>query len=203
MRKAAVQEAFTTHEVGRICHVDYTTVSRWVDQGKLEAFQTPGGHRRIPRKTLIEFLKKNSIPLPPDLVRESRVRILVVDDEESALRMLERFLQKSGWNYDLDIARNGFEAGQKVVSFDPDVVILDIFLPGLDGFQVCERIRDLKRSLPIRVLAISGQMTPENRERILRAGAADTLAKPFTQKEFVDKLSSICPALRQRPLIAS
>jgi len=198
-----IKETYTTHEVGQICQVDYTTVSRWVEQGKLEAFQTAGGHRRIQRRHLVEFLKRNNIPLPSELLKEGRVRILAVDDEETLLGMYEKILQKTGWDYELEKARDGFEAGQKIMAFDPDLIILDLFLPGMDGFKVCERIAGLKRRPPMRVLAVSGELSPANREKILKAGAGEALAKPFLPKDVTDKLAALCPPLAKSKAVSS
>jgi excisionase family DNA binding protein len=191
------KEAYTTHEVGKICQVDYTTVSRWVEQGKLEAFQTPGGHRRIRKQELLQFLKKHKMPLPPELAREGRIHILVVDDDDAIQKLMGSVFRGTDWAYELETAVDGFEAGQKVLSFDPDVVILDVFLPGMNGFQVCQRIGQMKRAAPIKVLAISGEMTEEVREQILKAGALDVLPKPFSPKQMVEKLEALCPALKK------
>jgi excisionase family DNA binding protein len=191
------KDAYTTSEVGQICKVDDATVGLWVEQGKLRVNQTLGGARRIPKKDLVDFLKKNNIPLPPDLKKNGHVRILIVDDNDLLRHMMERMFLKTGWPHVLDSARDGFEAGQKILSFDPDLVVLDLTLPGMDGYQICERIQGLKRTPPMRVLAISGDMSPENRERVLRAGAADTLAKPFLLPELLEKLVTLCPALNK------
>ena len=83
------------------------------------------------------------------------------------------------------MASDGFEAGVKVMGFRPGLVILDLFMPGMDGFEVCKRIKENSSVSGIKILAITGYDTEENRERILRAGADGYLAKPVERSALV------------------
>ena len=74
---------------------------------------------------------------------------------------------------------DGFEAGQKVLTFRPDVVLLDQLMPGIKGTDVCRRIKALPGNAPIRVLAMSGNLTPEVEKELLEAGAEHCFAKPL------------------------
>ena len=77
------------------------------------------------------------------------------------------------------IALDGYEAGRLVQTFAPQVVLLDLMMPGLDGFEVCERIKQDPTTRNTRVLAMTGLYTPENEVKILGAGAEYCLAKPI------------------------
>src|SRR5690348_12569296 len=75
------QAVYTTFEISRFLAVDITTVMAWTDQGKLSAYKTPGGHRRVPGTDLLAFLLRYKMPVPQELQKGSR-RVLLVDDDE-------------------------------------------------------------------------------------------------------------------------
>jgi len=178
MREKSV---FTTFEAAKLCHVSPLSIINWVNAGRLPAFRTPGGHRRIRRDDLARFMRDNGIPLPDDLRDGSgRPRVLVVDDEASIRDVLADTLASRPNNpYEVTSAADGFEAGRLVATFRPDVVLLDLRMPGLDGFQVCRTIKGDSDTASIIVVAMTGYHTPETEARILDCGAVRCLAKPI------------------------
>lgn len=91
--------------------------------------------------------------------------------------MLTKMMMRHG--YQTEIAAEGFEAGVKVMEFKPGLIILDLIIPGIDGFEVCRKIKGNPGTSHIRVLAVSGYVTAENRDRIMEAGADCYLPKPI------------------------
>lgn len=128
----------TTGEIARYCHVTHRGVLKWVASGKLKAYRTPGNHSRVQLEDFIEFLKKYSMPIPLEVADKlkSIKRVLIVDDDRGIVHAISRTLKVSN-NYEVDVAYDGFEAGQKFSDFKPDLVILDIRMPNLDGYHVC------------------------------------------------------------------
>lgn len=183
----------TTYEVSRYLHVDLTTVINWCDQGKLLAYKTPGGHRRVQPESFLQFLKEFSMPVPPDFIERMKgtLKILVVDDEEEIRGIVQRAIKKRLPQVDVYEAADGFEAGKMVLDVLPNLVVLDLKLPGVDGFKVCSNIRKDERFKETKILAITGQDTPENKRRILQAGGNDYLGKPFEIKEFLEKVCDL------------
>ena len=170
---------FTTFETAKLCHVSPLSIINWVNAGRLPAFRTPGGHRRIRREDLIRFMKDNGIPLPADLQDGSgKQRVLVVDDEESIRELLAEHFKGRSPSYEVLTAADGFEAGQLVATFKPDVVLLDLRMPGLDGFQICRTIKAAPESASTSVIAMTGFYSPEIEARILECGALRCFAKP-------------------------
>ena len=180
------KEVYGTYEIAKICHVTPATVGRWVDDGKLPSFTTAGGHHRVFKKNLISFLHQLNIPLP-DIFKDSRPpRVLVVDDEAPVRKIIVRILKKLPGPIEIEEAADGFEAGRKVSNLRPDVVVLDIRLPGVDGLKILKDIRadsDLKNT---KILAISGYSNEPFRTQALQFGVDDFLSKPFN----LDKLKS-------------
>lgn len=177
MREKSV---FTTFEAAKLCHVSPLSIINWVNAGRLPAFRTPGGHRRIRRDDLARFMRENGIPLPEELRDGSgRTRVLVVDDEATIRDVIAESLTRRAAPYEVMTAADGFEAGRLVATFRPDVVLLDLRMPGLDGFQVCRTIKSDSETASTIVVAMTGYHTPETEARILECGAVRCLSKPI------------------------
>ena len=177
MRERAV---FTTFEAAKLCHVSPLSIINWVNAGRIPAFRTPGGHRRIRREDLSRFMRENGIPLPEELRDGSgRSRVLVVDDEAAIRDIFAESLAQRANAYEVMTAADGFEAGRLVATFRPDVVLLDLRMPGLDGFQVCRTIKGDSETASTVVIAMTGYHTHETESRIVECGAVRCLSKPI------------------------
>lgn len=189
-------DVLSFEEAARLCGVETGALIRWMAEGRLKA---DGGRQTVRRQDLAACLRSLNKPVPPTVLAARKPRLLVADDDEAIVKLIRKLVQKTGWDCEMAVAHNGYEAGQQIMNFDPDVIVLDLFMPGMDGFGVCERVRGLKRQPPIKVLSVSGEMSNENRQKILQAGASDLLPKPFTMEELKGKLLKLCPALGVNP----
>jgi excisionase family DNA binding protein len=196
------KSVFTTFEAAKICHVSPLSIINWVNAGRLAAFRTPGGHRRIRRDDLVRFMRENGMPLPEELREGSgRPRVLVVDDEPAIREVIAEHLNLRAKPYEVMTAANGFEAGRMVATWRPDVVLLDLRMPGLDGFQVCRTIKADPETSSTVVLAMTGYYTPETEARILECGALRCFAKPVEPSALasvIDALFETGSSARQR-----
>ncbi len=181
---------YTTQEVAEITGVTHATVNNWIKSGLLKSFKTPGGHNRIGAKHLKIFLHENEIPERGISSTPGVPRILVVEDDEDVMEFITAVLKDFEFDIKMDIAEDGFSAGSKIHSFGPDLVILDIMLPGISGFDVCSQIRK-ELGDEIKVLAMTGYYKEENRQKILQAGADDFIRKPLVLKEFKEKIKNL------------
>jgi len=181
------KEIFTTYEASKICHVDLSTVIDWVEKGLLPAYRTPGGHRRIKKDDLVEFMKKYHLPLPSEWEVKKR-KVLIIDDEPKIVSFCIRVLKKLTPPVEVETAEDGFTGGKKISAFQPDLVILDLRLPGIDGYELCRTIRADERLKDIKILAITAYDSPETRDKIIACGANAYLAKPF---EIVELMKSV------------
>jgi excisionase family DNA binding protein len=173
------KSVFTTFEAAKLCHVSPLSIINWVNAGRLPAFRTPGGHRRIRREDLVRFMKENGIPVPDSLREGSgRPKVLVVDDDSGIREVVAEHMSSRPEPYEVMTAADGFEAGRLVATFRPDVVLLDLRMPGMDGFQVSRAIKADPNSAGTIVIAMTGYFTPETEARILECGAVRCFAKP-------------------------
>lgn len=178
------QKTYTTFAIAKMLGVYPSTIANWVDSGKLKAFNTPGGHRRVLPVDLRAFLKRHNMPLPAGLVLEE-IKILVVDDDPTILELVTGFLKSAKMGYKIHTAADGFEAGRLLGLHDPQLVVLDLKLPGIDGFEVCRQIKE--QHPQTRVLAITGYDNEENKREIMKAGADAFLGKPFRMAKFLEE----------------
>ena len=167
--------------------VNPVTVRQWASRGLLRSTATPGGHRRFLLSDVEEFARSRGSA--PDLTANGRPqRVLIVDDDRGISRLVADLIRERASDVSVEIANDGFEAGAKVESFRPHALALDLMMPGMDGFEVCRRLRARKTLSHVRIVAMTGSYTEENVAKILEAGADACLAKPFDGEEMLKAL---------------
>src|SRR5260370_21031160 len=156
----------TTGEVARKCQVSLGTVKNWIEAGQLEAFRTPGGHFRIRASVLKRF--QAAFGFPPH--SEEKPRILVIDDEPRFVDVALEFLRDRLPTARVEGAAGGYEALLKIGSFQPHVLLLDLRIPELDGFEVCRRVKEAPETKGTRIVAMTALDDDGSRARALAAG---------------------------------
>jgi len=177
----------TTGDVASYCEVTPTAVLKWIGLGKLPVFTTPGGHYRILRTDFRAFLEASGMFIDEGFFGKDRKRILIVDDEPTVVGFIEKALRLEG-NYELATAFDGFEAGRQLTMFQPDLIILDLVLPGVNGFEICRRVKRDPSTQHVKVLVITGFATDENIEKVLQYGADDYLGKPLKLEDLRERV---------------
>lgn len=119
----------------------------------------------------------------------SNKKILIIEDDRSAARLAQYTLMQGG--YDVTLAYDGFEGLSKAITQTPDLVILDIMLPGIDGYEVCSRLRERAETASLPVLMMSAKAREEDKEMGLRAGANDYLPKPVEPSVMLERVTSL------------
>jgi DNA-binding response OmpR family regulator len=120
------------------------------------------------------------------MVNTETGRILVVDDDPTVAEVVARYLMRDG--YEVDCVADGYAALRVAAETDPDLVVLDLMLPGIDGLEVCRRLRE-RRPVPIVMLSALGEET--DRLVGLETGADDYVTKPFSPRELALRVRSV------------
>ena len=190
-----MKTVFTTGEAAKICKVSQQTIIRCFDSGQLKGFRVPGSKfRRIPRDVLFKFMRENGIPT--DALESGKRKALVVDDDLELVEMMRDVMEADG-RFEVRVANNGFDAGMMVKEYHPDVIVLDVMLPDINGKEVCQRVRSDSTMDDVRIICISGMVEREKIEELRQAGANDFLQKPFDVETL---MSRVCKMLDLEPV---
>lgn len=189
----SVPDILSTHDVAHFCAVTPRTVLRWVDAGVLPGFQTGGGRRRIQKDDLVRFMRGRGMVLPDELL-PTRNRVAIVDDDLLHVQMMQRVLLSMAPHLEIRTAADGFSAGALLFSFRPHLVFLDLVMPGLDGFDVCRRIRAEPDFGTTGVCIVTAHMSAPVRRRLHELGADECLSKPFRRADIRPVLDRYTPA---------
>jgi len=181
-----MKTVFTTGEAAKICKVSQQTIIRCFDNGQLKGFRVPGSKfRRIPREALYKFMRDNNIPT--DALESGKRKVLLVDDDPEVVDTINRALQDDG-RFEVRIATNGFDAGMMVKEYRPDLLVLDVMLPDINGKEVCHRVRADPAMEDVRIVCISGMIEDDKIQELKLAGADDFLGKPFDVDVLIEKM---------------
>jgi len=182
-----MKNSYSTFEAADYCDTTMTSISRWIKAGKINSYRTPGGHHRILREDLFEFMDKHNMPIP-EKIKPARKKILIVDDDAEVRESLLLFLTSDKYNFEVDVAKDGYEAGLKVMQFKPDVIILDLMMPNIDGFKVCERTKSDPLTQDIKILVLTAYDDPDNIDKAYKKGADKILIKPAGKEELLEEI---------------
>lgn len=184
------EKIYTTYQIGKFCQVNIRTVIRWIETGKLKAYSTPGGHRRVKWSDLITFLTQNKMPIPRELEEAKKKKILLVDNDADFLKTATEILEKIP-DTEVQTTSSGFDAGILVAEWLPDLIILDFFIPELDGFAVTKRIRENPRLKKIPIIAVTSTADPDELGRIKNSGIDTLITKQIESESFKKKIDRI------------
>ena len=192
-KNIAVKGTFlSTGIIAQYCDTTTVQVSRWIKNGDLKAFRTPGGQYRVTPKAFREFLERHNMPIVEDFFKGvEKKKILIADDDIGVIKAYSLLLENH-FSVEIETASDGYEALIKTGSLQPDILILDIRMPKIDGLEVCRRIReDTTTNMEMKIIAVTAHSETYDRDTVINAGADDYLIKPIepnTLLEHIDKL---------------
>ena len=192
-KESIPEKLLTTGDIARYCHTVIAQVKRWIKKGDIKTIKNQGGHYRITKESFREFLECNGMPISEEFFgKRNKKKVLVADDDEDLVSSICKVLRIYNKDLEIEVSHDGYEALMKAGDFKPDLIILDIRMPKIDGLEVCRRIYKNKTITPkTKILAITGHSESYDRETVLKSGADEYLLKPFdmeTLLEHVEKL---------------
>ncbi len=174
-----MDDVFTVYKASQYCKVSPQTIINWIESGYINAYKTPGGHRRISVKDLESFMKKQGMPIPEEVADDARKRILVVDDDPIIVESIVQSLEEDEHDYEVISASDGFEAGLQVNHFKPNLLILDIMMPDIKGYDVCKKIKSSEESKNTKIIVLSAYLDEEKFKKMKEYGADACFSKPL------------------------
>lgn len=187
------QEWFTIPKAAELCGLHRVTMWKYARQGKIKAAQTPGGKFRIQKKDLRDFMAWMGIQ---DAATDTRraTRILVADDDPAVQGFLDRLLSSKGFL--TAAAVDGFDTGIKMKTFKPDILILDLFMPDINGIEVCRRVKSDATTSHVIIIGITGHHSKKNEADFREAGADDYISKPLDISTLIESINTFFPQTR-------
>ena len=188
------QRSLTTGEIAKYCGVNLRTVIRWLESGRLKGYKLPGGgNNRILAGDFVAFLKQNDMPMPADFdtdekEEENEPRILIVDDEVNMAKAIQRIARKAGVKS--VIAEDGFQAGMMLSNHKPQMMTLDLSMPGLDGYEVLRFTRAQEAFADMKIIVISA-LEQKKLDEAIALGANKAISKPFDPSLLLAEFESL------------
>jgi excisionase family DNA binding protein len=179
-------EWLTLGQAARFLGVAQSTIRKWSDQGRVPAFYTPGGHRRFRRGDLETFLARSG----PGR-RQAGPSVLLVDDDDRMRELVRLQLEREG--YAVQEAASADEGLAAIERGKPELVLLDVMMPHVDGWEMLRRMQERHGAGAIPVLMFSGQVDDEARRQAASSGARGFVGKGFDLDELVEQAKAIVP----------
>jgi len=191
--KSIPESLLTTGDIAHYCHTGVTQVNRWIKNGDIKAFRNPKGHYRITKEEFKNFLEHNGMPIIENFFEEDKKKkILIADDDVNVVDSFSHLLKAHYDDVEIEVAYDGYEALIKTGSINPDILILDIRMPKIDGLEVCRRLRENKTISPgIKILAITAHSDAYDRDTVLASGANEYLIKPIDIKTLIEHVERL------------
>jgi excisionase family DNA binding protein len=180
-------EWLTLGQAARFLGVAQSTIRKWSDQGRVPAFYTPGGHRRYRRADLESFLDRSG----PSGRPKSGPLVLLVDDDEKVRELVRVNLEFEG--YVVREAGSAEEGMTAIEDAKPDLVLLDVMMPQVDGWEMLRRVQERYGAGAIPVVMFSGKVDEEAQQEANAIGAQGFIGKPFDLQQLIDQTKTIAP----------
>lgn len=179
----------TTAEVARYLQVTIMTVTRWIQAGKLPFIRTPGGRYRIPRAEFMAMVQQGHVPATP---ARPKLRILVVDDEEDNRELVTIYLSEiKDLDLEVETAADGLLAADRIPEFAPHILLMDLMMPRMTGFELCGFVRGHPKTRNARIVVITGYGDAANLAAVAKCGAHRVLTKPFQMAALIDTVREL------------
>jgi excisionase family DNA binding protein len=186
-----MEDILTVFKASKQCSVSPKTIINWIESGHITAYKTVGGHRRIKKTDLVAFMTKQGIPISEDTPVEERIRILVVDDDPIIVETIVQSLEEDEHDYEVISASDGFEAGIQVSHFKPHLLILDIMMPDIKGYEVCKKIKSDEETKDIKIIVLSAYLDEEKFKKMKEHGADVCFSKPLPLPQLKEEVAKL------------
>lgn len=186
---------YSALEVANICGVANQTAINWIRNGYLKAYSTPGGQYRVYADDLVGFMSERNMRVPENLSslckKPAGRGILIVEDDLGLNSVLHQYLSKEFSDFTIYQAFDGFEAGSIMTGKKPEVVVLDLNLPGVDGFELCKKINSSEEFGHPAVIVITALQDSSIEDKVSEMNAAAFFRKPVVLEELTQSIKGV------------
>jgi len=169
---------FTTVDVAKLCKVSLRTVIRWVDEGKLPSFRTPGGHRRVREEDLMRFMEQYKIPFAVSSRNEAK-KILILEDKKDFENMLHKILRRSSDLFEITHAKDLFGCAVQLGLLKPDLVVLELGPRTQDVERFLKSLSQIPETRDTRVLVLNSASAGNKRGKLVPSKQCTVIHEPI------------------------
>ncbi len=188
---------YSALEVAKLCGVVNQTAINWIRNNHLKAFNTPGGQFRVYPEDLVEFMRSRNIQIPAELraacygTEYVESSLLIIDDDQGLNTVVAKYIEKTISGLSVYQAFDGFEAGSIMVEKQPRILLLDLDLPGIDGFDLCRRINEGDRFGKPHIIVITALENDEIENSVKDLGVSAFVKKPLDLVSLAERIKNI------------
>jgi excisionase family DNA binding protein len=187
-------QIYSALEVANMCGVVNQTAINWIRNGHLKAFNTPGGQYRVYKDDLVAFIEKRGMRIPDALAESAEQEanwrsIMIVDDDPVINNALAAYIGKNMPEHAVFQSFDGFDAGAQLVEKKPGFVLLDIALPGVNGKEICKRIKTDPAFGKPYIMIITGLEDPDLEQTMFSLGADMFFRKPLVLSQITEAIN--------------
>ena len=188
---------YSALEVAKLCGVVNQTAINWIKNNHLKAFNTPGGQFHVYPEDLMEFMRSRNIQVPVEvrIACGERVSVsdslIIVDDDRGLNSVVAKFISKKLPSLPVYQAFDGFEAGSLMSEKQPSILLLDLNLPGIDGFDLCRKINESERFGKPAIIIITALENEEVEAKVKELGVKSFMKKPLDLVKIVETVNNI------------
>lgn len=173
-----MKQTCTTKDAANILGVTPRTIQLWSDAGVLDYWKTPGGHRRYDREVIEAFTVNKDLTKEFVNPQDENCRVLVIEDDGLLLNLYNININSWGLPIDLELSQDGYDGLLKIGLFKPDVLILDLSLPSVDGFQIIGTLLKNKLLLTMQLIVVTGLSKTEINHNLGQLQDIQIMKKP-------------------------
>lgn len=181
----------STGDIARYCEVNVTTVKRWIREGHLKGFQTPMGHFKVVKTDFIQFLRENHMPIDESILGSTELKVLVIDDDPGMIKTIVLTLESLNFNLRVDTATDGYDGLMKIGNAVPNLLILDLNMPKIDGYEVIKRVKNTEDYKSAEIMVVSSTLNEETEKKLIDIGVSKYLKKPFKLSELKEEVTNL------------
>ena len=182
-----ISKFLSVKQVADYLEVSKQAVDKWIHAGELKVYRLPSGRIKILRSDFLEYIKTNDLYLDKEFFNLDSRKIVIVDDDVSIHSIFQKFFEEVNLDLDVKYADDGISGLLLLGAEKPDIVILDIEMPGMNGIELCKKILADTSLSGIKIVVISGYLINYEVE-LKKFGLKTFIEKPFTIQDLNLKL---------------
>jgi len=149
------------------------------------------GHFKVVKTDFIQFLRENHMPIDESILGSTELKVLVIDDDPGMIKTIVLTLESLNYNLRVDTATDGYDGLMKIGNAVPNLLILDLNMPKIDGYEVIKRVKNTEDYKSAEIMVVSSTLNEETEKKLIDIGVSKYLKKPFKLSELKEEVTNL------------